>query len=151
MAIPPTNCSNGGRPAWFFKTPFPEDYKSPVCDWMEHRQDLANLARANLKHVRERELTRRNCTRRPATFKVGDLVLVHHLQLPTWPRNCLQDPYFGPYRIIKIDGSRIHVRCSPRLGGELLCAPKQRRHYPSPDKLSLDEWRPSEKEISAST
>ena len=40
-----------GRPAWFFKTPFAEDYKSPVGDWLEHRQDLANLARANLKHL----------------------------------------------------------------------------------------------------
>ena len=66
--------------------------------------------------------------------------MVHHSRLPFWPRNCLQDPYFGPYRIIRIDGSRIHVRCSPRLGGELLCAPKHLRHYPSPDALSWDEW-----------
>ena len=40
-----------GRPAWFVKTSFPEDYKSPVRDWLEHRQDLANRARANLKRV----------------------------------------------------------------------------------------------------
>ena len=49
----PHELFHGGRPACFFKTPFPEDYKSPVGDWLEHRQDLANLARANLKHVRE--------------------------------------------------------------------------------------------------
>ena len=66
----PHELFHGGRPASFFKTPFPEDYKSPVGDWLEHRQDLANLARANLKHVRERELTRHNRTRRPAIFKV---------------------------------------------------------------------------------
>ena len=132
----PHELFHGGYPAWCFKMPFPEDYKSPVGDWLEHRQDLANLARANPKHVRQRRLTRRNRTRLPATFKIGDLVLVHHSRLPTWPRNCLQDPYFEPYRIIKIDGSRIHVRCSPRLGGELLCAPKQLRHYHSPDELS---------------
>ena len=58
----PHELFHGGRPVWFFKTPFPEDYKSPVADWLEHRQDLANLARANLKHVPERELTRRNRT-----------------------------------------------------------------------------------------
>ena len=29
--------------------------------------------------------------------------------------------------LTRIDGSRIHVKCSPRLGGELLCAPKQLR------------------------
>ena len=100
-----------------------------------------------MKQVRERELTRRNRTRRPATFKVGDLVLVHHSPLPTWPRNGLQDPYFGPHRIIKIDGSRIHVRCSPRLGGELLCAPKQLRHYQLPDQVSWDEWRLPDREV----
>ena len=143
----PHEVFQGGRPAWFFITPFPEHHKSPVGDWVEHRQDLANLARTNLKHVRERELTRRNRTRRPATFKVGDLLLVHHSRLPTWPRNCLQDPYFGPYCIIKIDGSRIQVRCSPRLGAELLCAPKQLRHYHSPDDLSWDEWRLSDREV----
>ena len=47
----PHELFHGGRPAWFGKTPFPEDYKSPVGDTLEHRQDLANLARANLKHV----------------------------------------------------------------------------------------------------
>ena len=135
----PHELFHGGCPAWFFKTPFPDHYKSPVGDWLERNQDLANLARANLKHVRERDLTRCNRTRRPATFKVGDLVLVHHLQLPSWPHNCLQDPFFGPYRIIKIEGSTIHVRCSRRLGGELLCAPKQPRHYHFRDDLSRDE------------
>ena len=53
----------------------------------------------------------------------------------------------GPYRINRIDGSRIHVRCSPRLGGELLCAPKQLRHYHSPDDLSWGEWRLSDSEV----
>ena len=137
----PHELYHAGRPAWFFKSPFPKDYQSLVGDWLEHRQDLANLARANPKHVRERELTRHNRTRLAATFKLGDLVLVHHSQMPTWPRIRLQDPLFGPYRIIKIDGSRIHVRCSPRLGGELLCAPKQMRHYHSPDELSWNQWR----------
>ena len=47
----PHELFHGGHPAWFFKNPFSEDYKSPVGDWLEHRQDLANLARANLKHV----------------------------------------------------------------------------------------------------
>ena len=129
------------------QNPFSGGVQELVGDWLRHRQDLANLARANLKHVRERELTRRNRTRRPATFVVGDLVLVHHQRLPTWPRNCLQDPYFGTYRIIKIDGCRIHVRCSPRLGGELLCAPKQLRHYHSPDELSWFESCLSDREV----
>ena len=108
---------------------------------------MANQAGTNLRHIRDRELSPRNCLRRPASFKVGDLVLVHHSCLPSWPRNCLQDHYFGPYRIIRINGPRIHVRCSPPLGGELLCAPKQFRHYHSPDDLSLEEWRLSDGEV----
>ena len=143
----PNEMLHGGRPAWFFKTPFPEDYKSPVGDWLEHRQDLANLARANMKNIRGRDLTGLNRTKRPVIFKVRDILLVHQSRLPMWPRNSLQNPYFGPYRIIKTDESRIHVRCSPRLGGELLCAPKQLRHYHSPDKLSWDEWRLFDREV----
>ena len=133
----------GGRPVWFFKTPFPGDYTSPVGALLEHRQNLANLAETNLKH----ELTRRNRTRCPAIFKVQNLVLIHHSRLPTWPRNLLQDPYLGPYRIIKTDGSTINVRCSPCLGGELLCAAKQLRHYHSPHELSWDEWHLSDREV----
>ena len=143
----PHEMFHGGRPAWFFNTPFPEDFKSPVRDWLEHKQSMANKAGTNLRHICDRELSRWNHLRRPASFKVGDLVLVHHSLLPSWPRNCLQDPYFGPYQVSRIDGSRIHVRCSPRLGGELLCAPKQLRHYHSPDDLSWDEWRLRDSEV----
>ena len=72
-----------GHRAWLFKTPFPRDYKNPVGDGLEHKQDPANLARGNQEHVRERELTRRHRTRRRASSKVGDLVLVHHSRLPS--------------------------------------------------------------------
>ena len=145
--LTPHELSHGGRRAWFFKTPFPEDFESPIGDWLEHKQSMANQTGTNLGDIRERELSRQNRLPRPASFKVGDLVLVHRSRLPSWPRNCLQDPYFGPYRIITIDGSRIHVRCSPSLGGELLCAPKQLRHYHSPDDSSWDEWRLSDREV----
>ena len=47
----PNELFHGVHPALFFKTPFPEDYKSPVGEWLEHREDLANLTRANLNHV----------------------------------------------------------------------------------------------------
>ena len=136
----PHELFHGGRPAWFFKTTFPEDFKSLVGDWLEYKQSMANQDATDPRHIRECELSRRNRLRGPASFKIGDLVLVLHSRLPSWPRNCLQDPYFGPYRIIRIDGSRIHVRCSPRLGGELLCAVKQLTHYHPPDDLSWNEW-----------
>ena len=39
------------------------------------------------------------------------------------------------------------MRCSPHLGGELLCGPKQLRYYHSPDELSWDEWRLSDRQV----
>ena len=39
------------------------------------------------------------------------------------------------------------MRCSPRRGGELLCAAKQLRHYNSPYELSWDKWRLSDREM----
>ena len=139
--ITPQELFHEERPPWFFVTPFPEVFKRPVGDWLEHKQSMANQAGTNLRHIRERELSRQNRLRPPASFKVGDLVFVHHCRSPSWPHNCLQDAHLGPYPIIRIDGSRIHVRCTPRLGGELVCAPKQLRHYNSPGNLSWDEWR----------
>ena len=52
----PHELFHGGRPAWFFKTPFPQDFKSPVGDWLEHKRSMANQAGATLRHIRDREL-----------------------------------------------------------------------------------------------
>ena len=69
---------HGGRPAWFFSIPFPEDFKGRVGDWLGHKQSMANQAGTNLRDIPERELSRRNCLRKPASFKVGDVVLIRH-------------------------------------------------------------------------
>ena len=76
---------HAGRLAWFFKTSYP----SPVGDWLEHNQALAEHAKTN--NVRERKLHGKKCLRWRASFKVSDGVLVHVLRLPAWPRNYLQD------------------------------------------------------------
>ena len=76
-----------------------------------------------LQRVRERQWNKKNKHRVPATYQEGDLVLVHHSPLPAWPPSTSDDPYFGPYKILSVDGHRITVQCSPRLGGTLVCAP----------------------------
>ena len=43
---------------------------------------MANQAGTNLRHIGDRELSGRNRLRRPASFKDGDLVLVHHSLSP---------------------------------------------------------------------
>ena len=78
--------------------------------------------RAMLERVRERQWNKKNKHQVPASYQEGDWVLVHHSQLPAWPRSTSNDPYFRPYKILFLDRHRITVRCSPRLGGTLLCA-----------------------------
>ena len=53
----PHELFHGRSPAWFFSTPSPEDLKSPVEDWLEHKQSMANQAATNLRHICERELS----------------------------------------------------------------------------------------------
>ena len=74
------------------QNPFPEDFKSPVGDWLEHNQSPANQAGTNLRHIRDRELSRPSRLRRPASFKVGDLVLIHHT-----PYTIHHTPFDTPY------------------------------------------------------
>ena len=85
----------------------------------------------------------------PATHQEGDWVLLHHSRLPTLPRSTSDDPYFGPYRILSVDGHRITVRCSPRLGGTLVCAAQQLKGYYDPEDLYGEEWELNNEEIAA--
>ena len=74
-------------------------------------------------------------------------MLVHHTWLPAWPRSTSNDPYFAPYKMLSVDGHRITVRCSPRLGGALVCAAQQLKRYYDPADLCGKEWELSDKEI----
>ena len=85
-----------------------------------------------LGRVRERQCNKKNKHRVPATYQEGDWVLVHHSRLPAWPRSTSDDPYFGPYKILLVDGHRITVQCSPRLGGTLVCAAQHLKRYYDP-------------------
>ena len=48
-----------------------------------------------------------------------------------------------------MDGQRITVRCSPRLGGTLLVAAQQLKRYYDPDDLCGEEWELNNEEIAA--
>ena len=85
----------------------------------------------------------------PASYQEGDWVLVQHSRLPAWPRSTSYDPYFGPYKILSVDGHRITVRCSPRLGGTLLCAAQHLKRYYDPEDLCGEEWELKNEEIAA--
>ena len=85
----------GGRPALFFKTPFPEDFKSPVGDWLNHKQSMANQAGTNLRVIPERELSRRNRLRRPVSRSVTLFWFTIH-NYPPGPVTAYRSLIFGP-------------------------------------------------------
>ena len=138
-----------GRPAWFLHAPYPEDSHSTVGKWMKEQQVKVDKAKAMLQRVRERQWNKKNKHRVPVSYQEGDWVLVHHSRLPALPRSTSDDPFFGPYKILSVDGHRITVRCSPRLRGTLVCAAQQIKRYYNPEHLCGEEWELSDEEIAA--
>ena len=136
-----------GPPAWFLHAPYPKDSYSTVGNWVKEQQDKVDKAKAMLQRVRERQWNKKNKHQVPASYQEGDWVLVHHIRLPAWPRSTRDDLYFGPYKILSADGHRISVRCSPRLGGTLVCAAQQLKRYYDPEDLCGEEWALNDKEI----
>ena len=138
-----------GRPAWFLHAPYPEDSYSTVGKWMKEQQNKVDKAKAMLQRVRDGQWNKKNKHRMPASYQEGDWVQVHHSWLPARPRSTSDDPYFGPYKILSVDGHRITVRCSPQLGGTLVCAAQQLKRYYDPEDLCGEEWELNDKEIAA--
>ena len=48
-----------------------------------------------------------------------------------------------------MDGHRITVRCSPRLGGTLVCTAHQLKRYYDPEDLCGEEWELNDEEMAA--
>ena len=138
-----------GRPEWFLHAPYPEEFYSDVGRWVKEQQDKVYKAKAMLQRVREDQWNKKNKHLVPASYQGGDRVLVHHSWLPVWPRSTSGDPYFGPYRILSVDGHCITVRCSPRLGGTLVCAAQQLKRYYNPEGVCGEEWELNDEEIAA--
>ena len=76
-------------------------------------------------------------------------MLVHHSRLPACPRSTSDDPYFGPYKILSVDGHHTTVRCSGRPGGTLVCAAEQLKRYYHPEELCGEELELNDEEIAA--
>ena len=138
-----------GRLAWFLHAPSPEDTHQSVSEWVQEQQAKVDNAKAMLKRVRGRQWNKKNKHRVPATYQEEDLVLVHHGRLPAWPRSTSNDPYFGPYKILSVDGHCITVRCSPRLGGTLVWSAQHLKCPYDPEDLCWEEWELNGEEIAA--
>ena len=102
-----------------------------------------------LERVRERQWNRKNKHRVPASYQEGDWVLVHHNPLPAWPCSTNDAPYFRSYKILSVDGHRITVRCSLRLGGTLVCAAQPLTRYYDTEDLCGEEWQLKDEEMAA--
>ena len=82
-----------------------------------------------LHRVRHRTWNKKDKHRDPASYQEGDWVLVHHSWLTAWPPSTSDDAYFGPYKILCVDGHRITVRCSAPLEKTLVCQAQQLKRY----------------------
>ena len=129
-----------GCPAWFLHAPYPQDTHSTVGNWVQEQQAKVDKAKAMLQRVRERQWNKKNKHRVPASYQEGDSVLVHHSRLPAWPRSTSDDPYFGLYKILSVDGHR---------GGTLLDAVQHPKRYYDPEDLCGEEWELNDEEIAA--
>ena len=125
------------------------DSYSTVWKWVKEQQDKVDTAKAMPQRVRERQWNKKNEHWVPASDQEADWVLVHHSRLDAWPHSTSNDPYFGPYKILSVDGHRITVRCSSRLGGTLVCAAQQLKLYHAPEDLCGEEWKLNDEEIAA--
>ena len=118
-------------------------------EWVQEQQAKVDKAKAMLQRVRELQWNKKNKHPVPATCQGGNWVLVHHSRLPAWPRSTSDDPYFGPYKILSVDGHRMTMRCSPRLGGTLVCAAQHLKRYHDPEHLCGEELELNDEEIAA--
>ena len=118
-------------------------------EWVQEQQAKVDKTKAMLHRVRERQWNKKNKHGVPATYQEGDWVLVHNSRLPAWPRSTSDDPYFRPYKNLSVHGHRITVRCSPRLGGTLVCAAQHLKRYFDPEDLCGEVWELNDEEIAA--
>jgi ''chromo'' (CHRromatin Organisation MOdifier) domain. len=70
--------------------------------------------------------------------------LVASDRLPNWPRNKLQFPWFGPFRVVEVFGGSCSVRVSPRMGGLLQVGFSHLKHFWEEMLLSEDPEENSE-------
>ena len=64
----------------------------------EKEMEKVHKAKAMLQRVRERQWNKKNKHRVPASYQVGDWVVVHHSPLLARPHSTSGDPYFEPTR-----------------------------------------------------
>ena len=128
-----------GRPVWSLHAPYPESSYSTLGNRVSEQHEKLDRAEAMLQRVREHQWNKKNKHQSAASYEDGDCVLVHHSRLPALPRSTSDDPYYGPYKILSVEGHRITVQCSPRLGETLVCAASKLKRYYDQEDLCGEE------------
>ena len=137
------------HPAWLLQAPYPANAYSNVRKWMRKQPDKVGKAKGMLQQVSKQRWTKKSKHRVPAAYQEDYWLLVHHRRLAAPPHSAGDDPYFGPYKILSVDGHCITVPYSPRLGGTLVCAAQHLKHYDYPEDVCREEWELNEEEIAA--
>ena len=86
-----------------------------------------------------------NCGYKAVEYQIGDMVLVHHKGLPSWIKNNLDLPYYGPFMVTDVGLSSLNVRASPSIWREIEVGFCFLKRYTLIDKYNLDLDGPDNK------
>ena len=84
-----------------------------------------------LKHLRGLALQKKNKSRQPSVYQVGQFVLIHKSRWPQWKVEKISSPWFGPFRVVQVSYNSLQVLASPTLGGLVKVSFSQVKHWSS--------------------
>ena len=120
-----------GRLPWKFQSVSEPCDNPSVESWLMEQLFLQEKACLRLKHLRSLALQRKNRVRKPATYKIGEFVLVHKSRWPQRKVEKIASPWFGPFKIVQVHFNSLQVLASPTLGGLVKVSFSQVKHWSS--------------------
>ena len=105
-----------GRAAWFLHAPYPEDSYSTVGKWVKATRP-GGQGQGYAPESEGAPVEQEEQAPGARLIQRGRLGAGAPQSATCRPRSTSDDPYFGPYKMLSVDGHHITVRCSPRLGG----------------------------------
>ena len=116
--------------------PLPQEYAA--AETVGNHIEMMTQAQTLLQQNRYKRFQQRNKHRVPASYQVGDQVLIHRKRFPNRKKNKVTSPslYYGPYRVHRVGLGSVHCRVSPLLGGNIEVDFKQLKRYPP----TIEEW-----------
>ena len=106
-----------GRLPWRFECSMEPSENPQVESWVLEQLFLQEKACLRVKHLRSVAMERKNKWRSPASYAVGEWVLIHKSRWPQRKVDKVDSPWFGPFQVVQVGYNSLSVLASPSLGG----------------------------------